>query len=377
MRLHHYGLICEWVALSIHTAVLAARFPRQDSLPMQDQVLSFYRRWRMAPWVTLMVLALGLRSGRASDASYYAVIKALEYQQLPGGAPTPLATNAYLFTAFVVASTNFAVTNVTVDPPGATPARTLTLSSDGSNLRFEERFSTQSALDSAYPSVTSFISPSVYPFTIHGVNDGARTANASYLLGGNPPTPNVTNVAAAQSIDSTADFTVKWAAPSGGLLDIVQLLVIDSSSNAVYASPAPFSSNALSSSSVAFTIPAYALPPSTWMTGYVAFARSGTPNTSDYPGATGIAANARVTGFPMLTRPAPAAPLLEAVSGPTPFRLRFNTETNRVYHLLAATNLVQPAWEELIVTNAVTNVVGFSDEATLQPEKYYRVRVGQ
>lgn len=338
-----------------------------------------FRCLRAGPCLAALLLAGGVATAPASDASYYGVVKAQQFYQLPGGAPVSLPTNAFGFTAFVVASTNFAVTNAIVDPPGATPARALTLSADGGSLLFEERFTNQNALDNAYPSSTSLFSPSVYPSTIYGVNDGIRTASASYLLSGTPPTPNVTNVASAQSIDNTADFTVKWATPSGGLIDIVQCLVIDSASNAVYASPAPFSSNALASGSVAFTIPAYSLPPSAWLTGYVAFARPGTPNTSDYPGATGVAALARATGFQMVTRPAPIAPRLQVVSKTAaPFELQFNTETNRFYHLLSATNLAQSVWDELLVTNPGGTVVGFTDPASATaPLKFYRVRVGQ
>jgi len=346
---------------------------------MKIKVPSLFRSVSAGLCVAAAVQIAGVVSGSASDASYYGVMKAQQFFQLPGGAPTPLATNAFLFMAFVVASTNFALTNATVYPPGTTPARPLTLSMDGSSLLFEEQFNTQAALDSAYPSVTTFISPSVYPFTISGLNDGTRTASASYLLSGNPPTPNVTNVAAAQAIDSTADFTIRWATPSGGLLDIAQFMVFDSASNAVYASPAPFSSNALASSAVAITIPAYKLPPSTGMTGYLAFARPGAPNTSDYPSATGIAALAKATSFPMVTRLSPAAPTLQADSRTvTSFQLRFNTETNRWYCLLRTTNLAAPVWEELLFTNAAGFVVGFADEAYFTaPQKYYRVRVGQ
>lgn len=61
------------------------------------------------------------------------------------------------------------VTNATVKPSNTTPLRTLTPDTNGVSLRFEERFDSQAALDSVYPTTSGFSAVS-YTTTMHTVN---------------------------------------------------------------------------------------------------------------------------------------------------------------------------------------------------------------
>lgn len=314
-------------------------------------------------------------SSRAADASYFGVVKSVQYEQTPSVPPTALASNAYAFTAFVVPSTNYAVTNATFKAPNVSTNRVLTLSTNGDSLQFSEPFQSQSALDSAYPSSSGIFSPSVYGFTLGTVHDGIRTGNASYLLASTPPTPQVANLAEGQAVDTTTEFTLRWTA-MGGLAGIVQLLVLDAGSNTVYTSPVPFTSNALNQASTSGTIPRNTLPPGTNLIGHLVFASPGWPDTNSYPGAVGVAALARDTAFPLTTRAAPAAPVLRiAATGSSSVTVRFEGETNRNYHLQGATNLVAAEWVDLLVTN--TGAASFVDpQSTVLPQRFYRVQVG-
>jgi hypothetical protein len=314
---------------------------------------------------------------QAGDTSYYGVIKAEQLFQAPGHSPERLPTNAFVFTAFVVPTTNYAITNATVQPPGK-PVRTLETVPGGAALQFIEQFNTQEALDTTYPSSGGLFNPSIYTFVISATNDGIRTAKCSYLLSSNPSVPNLSDLEAAQSIDTTADFTLKWASLGGTSLDVVQLLIIDSASNSIFASPLPFTSNALNGTSVSITIPAYTLPPSMVLTGYLTIGRPGLPNTSDYAGATGVAALAKVTGFSLVTRPAPNPPVLTAIPlGREMLRLQFTTETNRHYHLLAVTNFSDFSWDDLLETNPVSDTVTFTDsKLSERPQRFYQIRIG-
>ncbi|HEY5912103.1 MAG TPA: hypothetical protein VJA21_15980 [Verrucomicrobiae bacterium] len=303
------------------------------------------------------------------------VVKSAQYEQTPGTPPTPLATNAYAFTAFVVPATNYAVTNAVFRAPNVSTNRTLTLSTNGDFLQFSQTFQTQSALEASYPSSSSIFSPSVYRFTLDTVHDGTRAANASYLLASTPPIPQVTNLGEGQSVDTTTDFTVRWVA-MGGLLGIVQLLVLDAGSNIVYSSPVPFTTNALTQASTSAAIPRNTLPPAANLTGHLVFAQPGLPDTNSYPGAVGIAAHAKDTAFPLITRPTPVPPRLQIVApGPLPVVLQFTGETNREYHLQAATNLVSPVWVDLLVTNMPTSNYVDAQSVNLR-QRFYRVQVG-
>jgi hypothetical protein len=311
----------------------------------------------------------------ASDASYYGVLKLAQFQQSLTNAPTPLATNGYSFSAFVVASTNFAVTNATFKAPNSSTNRPLTLNTKGDELQYTELFQTQASLDSAYPSSTSLFLPSVYNLTMRTVHDGVKTGNANYELGSTPPTPQISNLAVGQGIDTTTSFTVQWTA-MGGLIGLVQLLVLDSSSNLVYSSPAPFTTGALDQSSTSGTIAPNILPPGTNLTGHLIFAAPGLlVDTNSYPGATGIAALGRDTGFPLVTRSAPVQPRLQIAGGGAPWVVRFTGETNRNYHLQGATNVAGAAWVDLLVRNVPA--ASFTDtESAALPRRFYRVQVG-
>jgi len=327
--------------------------------------------------VRLVALALLSSPALASaaDASYYGVIKLAQFQQTLSTAPAPVATNAYTFNAFVVPATNYSVTNATFKAPNTSTNRPLALSTNGAALEYTEAFQTQSALDAAYPSSTSFFSPSVYVLTMYTVHDGVRNGNASYAFASTPPTPQITNLLDGQSIDTTTSLTLRWP-PMGGLAGVVQLLVLDTASNVVYTSPAPFTSGALDQNSTSGTVPPNTLPPTTNLMGHLGFGAPGFPDTNSYPGAAGIAALARDTSFPLVTRPAPLRPILQL--GPpraAPWVIHFTGETNRNYHLQAATNCTGATWSDLLVTNSPA--VTFTDTQSISlPRRFYRVQVG-
>jgi hypothetical protein len=216
---------------------------------------------------------------------------------------------------------------------------------------------------------------------IQSVNDGTHSANLSFFLlflpVSYPTTPVITNWPAAQSIDATSDFTLLWANLGGSTLAIVQLLILDTASNAVFASPAPFQTGALNGASNQYTIPAMTLPSGTSLIGHLTIANPGKPETNSYPGSVGVPALAKDTYFSMKTRPAPAAPVLN-VRGATNgiMRVRLTGETNRVYHI-EATASFQSVWTNVLTTNSVSGVVDYSEPFGPANRRFYRGRLGQ
>jgi hypothetical protein len=317
----------------------------------------------------------------AADVAYYGIAKGQQFSQAPAAAVVLLASNAFTFQSFVIGSSTGAVLNATVKPSNTTPLRQLTNDAGSVLWRFEDYADTQSQLDSTYPTGTGF-SPATYTITMEGTNDGVRTATLNFwllppLLPINyPPTPEITNLLAAQAIDHTDDFTLHWNSLGGGSLTIVQLVVLDASSNLVFATPAPFESGALTGASNSTVIPAYALPPGQSLIGHLTAANPGLPNTNSYAGATGIATLAKDTQFPLATRPAPPAPILELLSADAAeVRLRATQqETNRVYRLAGSTNF--QTWLDVAATNPAGAVVEFADPSPAAAQKFYRLRIG-
>jgi hypothetical protein len=322
----------------------------------------------------LLSLLASVHSLRAADVSLFGVIKSSEFRQT-NATPVALASNGYAFNAFVIATTNGVVTNATVKPSNGTPVRTLLPESDGLSLRFEERFHTQAALDATYP-VGNFLSSTKYNFTNDTVNDGVRSTILDFLgvlLLGNPPTPTITSLSAAQSIDQTSDFMLRWNSLGGSTLDIVQLFVLDSASNTVFSSPAPFAPNALNGTATSIIIPAHTMPSDSLLEGHLTIARPGTIN-SNY--AVGVTAVLKDTGFPLRTRPAPSAPRLEVLApNAGQFQLRLTGETNRHYQIQATEDF--QTWSSLLATNSASGAFNYTDpQSDAFRHRTYRGKVG-
>ena len=328
-------------------------------------------------WVVLFCAV----NARGADVAVYGILKSQQFAQTNDSAAVPLASGGFAFNSFVIATGFGAVTNATVKPSNATPLRQLAPLADGLGWLFDERFDSAAALEAAYPNGT-FFSPVNYALAMSTANDGLRSVNLGFTVfgffAGYPPTAQVSNVVAAQVIDTTSDFTLSWSAPGAQAIDLVQVLIVDGASNVVYGSPAPFAPGALSSSSTSFVIPAGRLPAGTNLIGHVTLARPVTlPNTNAYPGAVGISGAARDTQFPIVTRPAPEPPrlqLLTEVGGGV--RLRFPVETNRLYRLQRSLDLL--SWSDVATTNATGGTVDVGESgAAGGAAGFYRVRIGQ
>ncbi|MCX8091598.1 MAG: hypothetical protein N3I86_11840 [Verrucomicrobiae bacterium] len=336
------------------------------------------------PLLPLMVWSLIAGRLGAADVTLFGMGKGQQFAQSVGSAPVLLASNAFTFQALVLARTNGVVTNATFKiSTSPTVERQLTNTGSGTLWRYEDFANTQSQLDATYPTGNTFSRPT-YTFTMHTVNDGTRAVVLDFwiqwplLAISYPPTPQISNLSAAQQIDHTRDFTLQWNSLGGSPLTLVQLTVLDAASNVVFASPTPFSPGALDGTSTSIVIPAFSLPPGAALTGRLTAANTGLPNTNSYPGATGIATLAKDTQFPMTTRPAPPAPRLRllAVSGSQVQLLATDLETNRLYHLQRSTNLA--AWVNVALTNPPVTAVQFNDVPPPGPAKaYYRLRIGQ
>jgi hypothetical protein len=313
----------------------------------------------------------------AADVSDYGVIKSIQYLQTNDLAPAPLATNAYAFNAFVVASTNNVVSNATVKV-GSNTAIPLT-STNTVEWLFRDAYSSQTALDTAYPAGSAF-SPVNYTLTMSTTNDGVRSGSVNFFLliipVSYPTTPQLTNLAAAQSIDATREFALTWDGLGGSTLAVVQLTILDAASNLVFASPAPFQPGSLNGTSTGYVVPGYSLPPGANLQGHLTIGNPGAPNTNSYPGATGVAALAKDTQFPLATRPAPAQPLLSLREQASQAVIEVSGESNRLYQLLISSNLLN--WSTLYTTDCFTPGFSYTDpQPATNAVRFYRAKVGQ
>lgn len=330
---------------------------------------------RIRPTAVRLV-ALGLLSATApgADVSTYALVKTQFHAQTNGSAPVLPGTNACNFTAAVLPTSPYLVSNATVTPPGQ-PVRSLLPAPGGTSLRYDFTTNTQAQIDALFPKLGG------YTVSMQTAHDGTKQATLSFTLFGIPlgfpPLVQVSSFDEAQNIDQTLDYTLRWSIPGGTALQIVQCLVLDASSNIVFNTPLPFTTGALDGTSNSTRIPAYSLPPGASLTGHLVIAQPGLPNTTAYAGATGVAALARDTAFPMRTRPAPPPPLLTVLPRTNDlFRLHLAGEPNRFYQVQGTAAL--DLWTNLFATNSASGSFDYSDPASADLlQRFYRARVGQ
>jgi hypothetical protein len=328
--------------------------------------------------VLFLLLASGafVISARAADVTFFGMIKSMPYEQTNQPAPQLLATNAFGFNAFAVGVTNGSILSASVKPSNATPVRQLLPDEFNLIWRFEERFQTQSAMDAVYPAGSVF-SPVNYSYTSEGANDGVKTASLNFYILfipiSYPPTPQITNLASAQTIDNTRNFELKWNSLGGSELSLVQLLIVDRSSNVVFLSPLPFTPGALDGTSLGAVIPANTLPGDEELIGHLAVGNPGLPNTNSYPGAVGIPSLGKDTEFRIKTRPSPAPPVVE-IRSVMPMELLISGESDRLYQVEASEDLKD--WTNVGSFFGSAMPTSFRDDAPPAARRFYRIRVG-
>ena len=320
-----------------------------------------------------------------ADVAFYGIAKLQQFQQTNAGAPAALPSNGFAFASFVLATTNLGVTNATVKPSNSATVRTLDLDTNSQVLLgYTNFFSTLAQLDQAFPASSGQFSPVNYTVTMNTAHDGSQTgALAFYLLApyiqlSYPATPEITQFAEAQSIDSAQDYTLQWKSLGGSTLLLVQLTVTDDAGSAWFSSALPFQPGALNGASNSVVIPAGSLPAGAQLTGHLTAANPGLPNTNSYTGATGVPVLVKTLAFALATRPAPAALRLVQASkarDSAPFSFQFATEASVYYQVEAATRWTN--WTMVFETNSPGGVVTFTDPSPAPPWRFYRVKSGR
>ncbi len=312
-------------------------------------------------WLASWLLAALTAS--AADATYYVVTKGKVYNQANAAGPVA-RNNVARFLATVGLTMTNSVTNATVQylPGGA--VNPLTLGGAGgpggqNSLAYQAKFSTQSALDAAFPDGN-------YQLVIHTVNDGTKTPtlgitgdkypNAPFITNPFDTNYNISGFNVVVMSNPAAPFTLSWQPFSGGTVDDyiqVQLSAFQGG-NLLLATPNPGETGALNGTAKSVVIPANTLPSGTAIVGNLIFAKLVQSNATTYAGVPGYGAYDTGTTFGMIT-------LAEDVSAYNLTKQQFFEQTsagaptlitNKPFHFLAQ------------VFATASNAVSY---ATLQP----------
>ena len=232
------------------------------------------------------MLALVLVTGavQAADVSQFRVLKGQYFVQTSMGAATAESVTNFVFQCVAEAQMSGVLTNLTFTTPSS---QLVTAFPTGdSKFGFEQGFSSLSALNTAFPDGN-------YVLTFKTVNDGTKVATLP-LSGGPtdpyPATPHLSNFTAAQAVDPASDFTLTWDPLGGTVNDFVFVTLRDSGTNEVFSTPSPGTPGSLDGTSTSLLIPARRLRPGQVYQVELFIARAyQPPNTTDYPGASGVA----------------------------------------------------------------------------------------
>ncbi|MDB6027342.1 MAG: hypothetical protein JWM68_3565, partial [Verrucomicrobiales bacterium] len=225
-----------------------------------------------------LVLLMSTLASRATDVRQFVVAKAQNFVQSDAGAPTAATgvddNSPFQFHSNVDAATSTSVQSVTVrvSPSGA--LQTLPQKEPG-NFELNTGFATKTDLDTAFPS-------GGYLFSIVTQSQGTKTPTLTLPADAYPNTPHLSNWSAAQSIDTTSDFTFTWEAFAGGTTNDIVEFKIEQENDSIKPD--------LNGTATSWTLPSNSLTAGVTYNCELRFIKLGI-NTTTYPGATGI------TGF--------------------------------------------------------------------------------
>lgn len=252
----------------------------------------FDNRLRFLVLIAALVAADSLRG---ADATFYAAVKGLEFNQTDAGPPVLAGGNPYRFLAIVGLTAPNAITNATVQSLPSGPINSLV--AENGDFEFQDKFATLGDLDSAYPDGGCQV-------VIDAFHDGIRTATL-HLSGDTYPSaaPHVSDFANAQAINPGIPFTLSWDAFNGGTTnDFVQLTIANNSGTTIFQSPTPGQPGALNGTSNSVVIPAGRLPAQTTnLNAQVLFVKTVAVDSNSYPGVIGVAGYVKATDFAIST----------------------------------------------------------------------------
>ena len=300
----------------------------------------------------------------SEDVSFYNLTKQQFFQQTNAAAPTLMPNRPFHFLAQVFASASNAVSSAQVQPPGL-GADLMSPDPTGTALVFAQKFGSQNLLDAAFPA-------GAYLMNLVGVHDGSRAFALNLAADAFPAAPQVTDWAAAQSVNAASSFTLTWNPFTGASgFDDIMVQAVDSLGNVV------------SDFALPYTATNSVFPGGTFQSGQsyqvqIQFRHFTTVDNTTYPGATGSARFASKTLMNLSTTGGTIAPPSLAVvtaNSPAGLQLLLTGQTGLRFAIEASPNLQPGSWVSLVTNTAVSGQFIFTDsQSSSFPARFYRGR---
>jgi methionine-rich copper-binding protein CopC len=310
----------------------------------------------------------GVNGGSGTNAfTFFQVVQYTYYEQTNTNPPVLLPNITYEFFAQTLLASNRTATNITV----TIPVR-LVVSNLVEVPLTPERFSVAVFNPNLLAAFTTNFPSGNYIFNVSAVASNQQvTVN---LPAYTPPnSPQVSNYAAAQSVNPSQPFTLNWITFTNGLsTDWILFQISGGPIGTLYQTLAPGQPGALTGTATSVLIPANTMSAGSTNTAVLAFyhvaaSTNGTTVTQ--------ASVASVTYFTIITTTnsvAAPAPVLSIMPSGTNVILTWPTNATG-YTLVSATNLVSPVW----LTNSPAPVVVNTNNAVTNgitgTRKFYRL----
>ena len=295
------------------------------------------------------------------------------YEQLTAGAPTPFSTGAYAFDANVSLASNRTATAVTVMVPGASTPDNLQKNFSRPEDWFLFGSATSSnSLETSYPQGN-------YAFNITGTPADLQATVTLPAGMVQPNAPQVSNFAAAQTINATNGFTLQWDPFVGGTsTDAIGVTVSDGTGKTLFQT-ATVGAGALKGTATSVLIPAGTLAADSTNTAEIVFYRFVTSTNTDHATlafrASGTEVNLITTGAvvvgvtPVVTNPS---------WGPNGFGFDVATTVNQALKVRFSTDCSLPIsqWQTVLTTNSPGTSVHLVIPAQVGASGFFRVQNG-
>jgi hypothetical protein len=226
------------------------------------------------------------------DVAGFRVAKGREYRQM--NATNVIPDGRFVFSAIVTGSSTTSLQSVSLEVPGRGVVP-LTLQADGRTYSLAEAYTTQQALDAAFPNGT-------YRLVIRGANDGVRAFSMDIVGDEYPNPPLMDDYAGLGQLFPWFDFTLSWSPFEGGRSrDFIQLDIQDQNGATVYASGDYRQSGSMGGLNTAIVIPAEVMQFNAAYAGRLMFERITTIQDPGYPGVEGMIGYFSRTKIAMVT----------------------------------------------------------------------------
>ncbi len=290
------------------------------------------------------------------------------YNQVLNAQPTPNVLQPYVYLATTTLASNRTTTGITLMFPSGGISNLVQNPGQPENWIFGGYMTNEATLETNFP-------PGNYSFTVNATasNETVVVPFPASLV--QPNAPHLTNLVAAQAVDSTQPFTLHWDPFGGGT--VTDYIVAGLTTN--WQSPNIGNSGALEGTATSVTIPTGTLAPGKTYSASVGFshpilATNGTEATYVY--------RATITEFVLITKPVTVtvAPVVTNAgwSGGV-FGFDVLTVSNQTVTVVSTTNAANPlaSWPILLTTNSPGTQIHISDlRSGTSRVLFYRARNG-